>query len=217
MEQVLMNGGQLLKFLTILEQKGATPESVQRAIASGVLADVFDPMAKFDDRDAFRSALKLGTLLPDTFRLTVDYGQSLEAMIADGHYDWKNNDITAERFPITGDGIVEFEGRYFHFNRNISSENTIKEIEAADTANPWSAAKIEHVLSHGKTFPEEQRKFPIIGLGSVAKVLGNRLVSYLGKGGSERYLDLLYRFDYVWSPGYRFLAVRKVSAVPLEL
>ena len=211
MEQVLMNGGQLLKFLMTLEQR-VTPKSVQRAIASGILAAVFDLAAKFKNRNAFRAALELGTIVPDVFRLTVDYGQSLEAMIADGHYDWKNNDITAERFPITGDGIVEFEGRYFHFNCNVSLENTIKEIEVADTANPWSAAKIEHVLSHGKTFPEEQRKFPIIGLGSVAKVLGNRLVSYLGKGGSERYLDLLYRFDYVWSPGYRFLAVRKVSA-----
>ena len=34
MEKILMSGGQLLKVLTLLEQKGATPESVQRAIAS---------------------------------------------------------------------------------------------------------------------------------------------------------------------------------------
>src|SRR5438552_3599490 len=106
------------------------------------------------------------------FYLWVDYGQSLEEMIVAGNYDWKNDDITAKRFPITDKGVVEFEARYFHFNRDISSENAIKEIEATDTANPWSTAEIEHVLSHGKTFPEEQRKFPIIGLGSVAEVGG---------------------------------------------
>lgn len=210
MENVLMNGGQLLKFLTTLEQKGATPESVQRAIASGVLADVFDPAAEFNDRDAFRAALKLGTLVGDVFRLTVDYSQSLEAMIVAGQYDWRNSDITAKRFPMMGNGVVEFEARYFHFNRDISSENAIKEIESADTANPWSAAKIEHVLSHGKTFPEEQRKFPIIGLGSVAEVRGGRRVPGLDEDGSERRLRLRW-FGRGWYQVCRFLAVRKVS------
>jgi hypothetical protein len=147
----------------------------------------------------------------DTFRLTVDYDQTLEQMIAAGRYDWKNSDITAKRFPIEGKGIVEFEGRYFHFNRDISSENAIKEIEAADPKNPWSAAKIEHVLSHGKTFPEEQRNFPIIGLGSVAEVDGHRYVPGLYSGGSERRLDLGW-FGVDWFPVFRFLAVRKVSA-----
>lgn len=210
MEQILMRGGQLLKLLTTLEQKHATPESVQRAIASGILADVFDPAAKFDDRDAFRAALKLGVLVPDVFRLTVDYGQSLEQMIAAGHYDWKSDDITAKHFPITGKGVVEFEARHFHFDRDISSKNAIKEIEAEDSSNPWSAAKIEHVLSDGKTFPEEQRKFPIVGLGSVAEVLGSRSVPCLGKVGSKRYL-FLHSFDRGCSPLCRFLAVRKVS------
>ncbi len=147
----------------------------------------------------------------DVFRLTVDYGQSLEEMIAAGSYDWWNDDITAKRFPIKGNGVVEFEGRYFYFNRDISSENATKEIEAADPKNPWSAAKIEHVLSHGKTFPEEQRKFPIIGLGSVAGVHGRRYVPVLFEDDSKRGLHLIW-FGRGWGPVYRFLAVRKVSA-----
>lgn len=144
------------------------------------------------------------------FRLTVDYTQSLEQMVAAGRYDWVNSDITAKRFPIVGEGIVEFDARYFHFNRSISSENAVKEIESADTANPWMPAEIEHTLSHGKTFPDEQRKFPIVGLGSVAKVRGYRGVPCLSKGGSRRRLFLDWWYD-VWDPGYRFLAVRKVS------
>jgi hypothetical protein len=147
----------------------------------------------------------------DVFRLTVDYGQSLERMIDAGQYDWKNDDITTKRFPTTEKGIVEFEGRYFHFNQNISSESAVEEIESADTANPWSPAKIEHLLSHGKTFPEEQRKFPIIGLGSVAWIGGGRGVPALREVDSKRNLSLNWS-GYGWLPISRFLAVRKVSA-----
>lgn len=146
----------------------------------------------------------------DIFRLTVDYGQTLEQMIAAGRYDWKNDDITAKRFPVEGKGIVEFEGRYFHFNRNISSENAVGGIELADTVNPWSPAKIEHVLSHGATFPEEQRKFPIVGLGSVAWVYGDRSVPGLYGVDSGRRLSLGW-WSGDWRPICRFLAVRKVS------
>ena len=160
------------------------------------------------------------TALPasDTFRLTVDYGLSLEQMIAAGRYDWKNDEITAKRFPIVGKGIVEFEARYFHFNRNISSEEAERlfcsepiVLDPTITFNFWEPAKIEHVLSHGATFPKKQLKFPIIGLGSVAWVDDRRNMPGLYKDGSKRNL-YLYLFDSVRSPVCRFLAVRKVSA-----
>jgi len=208
--ETIFTDGQLTKLIETMRQKQMTPERFNSLLSSGILADVLDSNADLSDRDTVRAALKLGTLVDDIFRLSVDYSQSLEQMIAAGQYDWTNDSITAQRFPIEGNCVVEFEGRYFHFNRNISSENVIKEIEAADTANPWSTAKIEHVLSHGKTFPEEQRKFPIIGLGSVAEVLGNRDVPYLDRLDSERELDLGW-FDDDWDPVCRFLAVRKVS------
>ena len=151
----------------------------------------------------------LVAMIPGIFLFTVDYSQSLERMITSGLYDWQNDNITAKRFPINGEGIVKYEARYFSFNHSISSENAVREIESADTTNPWLSAKIEHVLSHGKTFPEEQRKFPIIGLGSVAKIDDDRIVPCLGEGGSGRSLDLDW-WVYGWDPNYRFLAVRKV-------
>lgn len=140
------------------------------------------------------------------FHLTVDYNLSLEQMIVAGQYGYTNSDITAKRFSIRGNDIVEYEASYFHFNRSISSEDAMKEIEQAG----WSPAKIEHVLSHGKTFPEEQRKFPIIGLGSVAEIRGARGVPCLGRNGSRRDLDLLW-FGSVWNVDSRFPAIRKIS------
>ena len=203
--------GQALQALNLINAKDPAAERLTALYGSGILSDLLEADLSRVSRDAVRAALKLGTLVPDVFRLTVDYGQTLEQMIADGKYDCKDDDIMAKRFPIKDNGIMEFEGRYFHFNRDISSENAIKEIEAADPKNPWAAAKIEHVLSHGKIFPEEQRKFPIIGLGSVAKVRGRRYVPVLYKACSLRHLYLNW-FVYDWNPFYRFLAVRKVSA-----
>lgn len=173
--------GQYRKSLEILEQKGVTGDGFQQ---------------------------RLGTLVGDVFRLTVDYGQSLEQMIAAGHYDWKNGDITAKRFPIEGQGKVEFESCYFHFNRDISSK---KAIEAMKNAG-WEPAKIEHLLCFGENYPDEQRKFPIVALGLVAVVDGWRDMPYLclGRSGSGRDLDLGW-FGGDWFASYRFLAVRRVS------
>lgn len=196
--------GQLKKLLGLLEQKEMTPERFNKILESGILSDVLDPNACLGNREAVRIALNLAVI--ETFRLTINHNQSLSQMIVAGHYDGTNDSITAERFPITGEGIVEYEARYFHFDRNISSENAIKEMEEAG----WQPAKIEHLLAHGAANPDEQQKHPIVALGSVAAVDGNRDVPCLDRSGSERYLDLDW-FGSDWSPDYRFLAVRKVS------
>ena len=102
----------------------------------------------------------LAAVITGTFRLTVDYSQSLEEMIAAGRYDWTNDNITAKRFSIEGNGIVEYEARYFHFNRNISSESAIKEIEAADSKNPWSAARGRARALPREDFPGRAAQVP---------------------------------------------------------
>ena len=143
------------------------------------------------------------------FRFTVDYDRLIEVMIAAGHYGWVNDNI-AKCFQIRGSGIVHFEGRYFHPNRGISSEDAVTGIGELDTENPWMPAETEHMLAFGAKYPDEQRKHPIIGLGSVAVVVNNRRVLYLDGGASERFLSLVW-WGRKWNAVYRFLAVRKVS------
>jgi hypothetical protein len=105
-------------------------------------------------------------------------------------------------------GSVEFEARLFHFDRFISSEKAIESI----TCNAsWEPAKIEHLLAYGATCPEEQRQYPIIGLGSVAVVRGDRDVPCLRRIVAARGLGLRWWDDY-WDGTYRFLAVRKLSS-----
>ena len=79
--------------------------------------------------------------------ISVDYGHTLEEMIAAGRYDWVNSDITAKRFPISGVGVMQFETKLFHFGHDISSDEAERRIAADDPTNPWTPAKIEHTLA----------------------------------------------------------------------
>ena len=155
----------------------------------------------------------LATPVPATepIVLSVDYSQTLEQMIAAGHYDWKNDNITAKKFPVVGNGIVQFEAKVFHFDRDTSSQDNVDAIKAADPANPWEPAKTEHLLAFGAKYPEEQRKYPIVALGSVAEVDGDRRVPYLYRFGAGRRLDLGW-WGIGWGGFCRFLAVRKLSS-----
>jgi len=143
--------------------------------------------------------------------ITIDYRMPLETMIATGKYDWTNDNITSKRFPITAGGIVQFEPKVFHFDRYISSDDAVEAIKVDDRHNPWEPAKIEHLLAYGATYPEDQRQYPIIGLGSVAEVGGGRRVPYLDLRGARRSLDLRW-LGRGWDGYYRFLAVPKLSS-----
>jgi hypothetical protein len=149
--------------------------------------------------------------LTDHYHLTVDYGQSLEQMIAAGRYDWANSDITAQRFSITGEGTTPVEARLFHFERYLSSSDAVAAITADDLENPWEPAQIEHLLSFGAAHPEEQRRYPIVALGSVAEIRGHRFVPGLYGSGVECDLYLPSWFS-DWGDRYRFLAVRNLPS-----
>ena len=143
--------------------------------------------------------------------VSVDYAKNLPDMIAAGRYDWTSDDITPKRFPITGTGVVELETKVFHFNRSISSEDAVAAIKADDKANPWEPAPIEALLAYAAKHPDEQRQYPIIGLGSVVSVRGCRGVPYLSRRGAGRGLGLGW-WGGGWGGSCRFLAVRKLSS-----
>ena len=208
----IFTDGQLTKTIETMRQKSMNPDRFNRILESGIFADICDPNACLDDRDAIRIALKLGVALPESITLSVDYGRLLEAMIAVGNYDWKNDNITAKKFPVVGNGVEQFEVKLFHFNRTTQSQDNVDAIKADDPANPWEPGKIEHLLSFGEKYPEEQRKYPIIALGSVAEVLGYRYVPYLDRLGAERYLGLGW-WGHGWDGCCRFLAVRPILSL----
>jgi hypothetical protein len=143
--------------------------------------------------------------LSSKFTVSVDYGKTVEEMVAAGRYDWHNDNITTKNFPVSGTGVVTVDLELVHLNKAVSSEEVLAHLEA----NGLRPATIEELLAFGAIYPEIQRKFPIVCLGSFwVDPSGIHVVPYLGKGGSNRRLNLLW-FVSVWGDYCRFLAVRK--------
>ena len=144
----------------------------------------------------------------EEIKLTVDYTKTVEQAITDGNYDWKNDDIIVKNFPISPEMIgkkVEVTTKLFHFNCDISSNDVISEMDKGG----YRPATLMELLALGILFPELQRQFSIVALGSVWRLASDyRCVPYLHVHGSERGLSLDW-FGRDWSARYRFLGVRK--------
>jgi hypothetical protein len=143
--------------------------------------------------------------MEDVYPITVDCSQTLEQMIAAGNYDWVNSDITSEAFPVKGKGVVQIpDAKPVHFGRKMSSDAAIAELDKMGLR----PATHTELLAFGAKYPELQRQFPIVALGSSAQVHGYRSVVCLWSSGRERGLRLCW-FGSGWVGVCRFLAVRK--------
>lgn len=162
-------------------------------------------------RGAVTSAERFDLIEPKIFPFSVDYGKSIKQMVFAGRYAQKNENITEEFFPKKEEGVIKFEGRYFNFPENISSEDAEREIGQEDRINLWLPARAEHILAFGAEFPDEQsERRSIIGLGSKT-MIGEiyRVICLRKTVASGRRLDLLLWLG-DWIPLFCFLAVRKV-------
>ena len=144
-------------------------------------------------------------LAENCYKAFVDYGQTLQQMIANGKYDYANSDITSGNFPMTGNGKQEVVVELVHFGRDMESDAVLKEFEARGLR----AVTLPELLAFGSHNPEKQREFPIIALGSVWQGRGgDRSVPCLSGDGSGRGLYLDWDDDR-WGDYCRFAAVRK--------
>jgi hypothetical protein len=125
----------------------------------------------------------------------------LSSLITAKKLDYVNSDIEKNFTAIEVPANTEY--KLFNFNRYISSEDAIKEIEEAG----WRPANISELLSW-KDWKDEV----IIALGSVGEVDGDRKVPFLDRDGSERCLNLAW-FDGGWNASFRFLAVRNSQSL----
>ena len=140
----------------------------------------------------------------ETYPITVDYNMTLEEMIAVGHYDWKNEDITSKNFQAVGTGKVGLDAQLIHYGKNMGSEAVLADLGQRGLRS----ATIAELLVFGAKYPELQRQFSIVELGSVAQIGDDRCVACLVRGDRQRCLCLSW-FGHVWDADYRFLAFRK--------
>jgi len=140
------------------------------------------------------------------FLVTVDYDLSVKALVRECRCDWNNEDITTKNFLTKRIGQHEVKMKLFYFNRTVILEEAIAEMEKEG----YRPAEFHELLAYGIKNPDEQRKYPIVALGSVWRYwFGFRYVAYLGGDGDERGLGLGC-FGDEWSEYCRFLAVREL-------
>ncbi len=140
-----------------------------------------------------------------SYPVTVNYALSAEDAVKAGKYDWTNNNITSKNFPSKRKGTTEAEIVFVHFNREIESDDVLRELDKQGLR----PAELPEGLAFGAKYPDIQREFPVVILGSVWRApYGRRYCACLGGGGSRRYLFLAW-LDYGWDGSCRFAAVRK--------
>ncbi|MDP3729825.1 MAG: hypothetical protein Q8R26_03740 [bacterium] len=150
-----------------------------------------------------------------SFPTKVNYDLSVESLVEHGRYDWKNRDIISDSFRTGRKGEANLSLELVHLNQEITSEEVLKELDKRGLR----PAELHELLSFGIKYPEEQRKYPIVALGSVWRNLnGVRGVAGLVGGGGWHgdwrggWRDLaLYLDDFGsrWRVNCRFAAVRK--------
>jgi hypothetical protein len=147
--------------------------------------------------------LRVISFLTSTTKQTVNYNRSITDSLTAGKYDWKNENITDANFPSKEEGEREVEFGLFHFNKTTKSDDNVAQMKKEG----FRPATMKELLVFGEKNPEEQRKYPIIALGSVAKLGGIRRVGYLYGNGSARDVRLLC-YACEWRDDCRFLGVR---------
>ena len=141
----------------------------------------------------------------NAFTVLVDETLSVEEAIKLGNFGWVNDDITSKTFPKLKDGKKgDKEVAIFHFGKDISSEDAIALMDKAG----FKPATIWDLLGLAVKEPNLQRKFPVVGIGSVCELGGERSAPCLPEDGGRRELSLRW-FGGDWDDYYRFAGVRK--------
>ncbi|MFP4515009.1 MAG: hypothetical protein ACLFNO_03350 [Parcubacteria group bacterium] len=146
-----------------------------------------------------------GFKINNNINLTLDYSMNVEEMMqVAGLY---SKHVNSENFPIPKKmrgKKVDINIRLFHFNRPISTEEAIFEINK----DSFRGANIFEQVTFAAHYPQMQRQFPIVAFGSTWQAPGFaiKFVPVLFFGGYDRPLSLGW-FHERWPYYYRFLGV----------
>ncbi len=150
---------------------------------------------------------------PEIFRHTVDYGSLPEEMVAAGRFDWVAPEVSELDLSFDRTGTVEFEARYFQFDRAMRPSDVALHIEHWCPNQRWYPARFENIAAHAAAHPDEQRKFAILGLGSIFDFTSPayRRIPCASRRESYRREFYLVILATLYAPSCRFLAVRSLQ------
>lgn len=155
--------------------------SIEREFHSAVIAQLPDLTDEEMQRHN-RSKGELGRLLrealtPDgktagnVFRIACEGSYMTSELVARGKYDWSNNWITDERFPIQKHEPVSRTIELVKFDHDPTSEEVLAEFSRRGLERPTH----EDALYFGIEHPDEQMKRPLVFLHEPVQGPGGRL------------------------------------------
>lgn len=130
----------------------------------------------------------------ETFPLSIDHGKSLADMVESGSYSYVGRGVR-EITDVAGVGGTE--AILVHLGRVMDNGDVLHELDRRGLR----PGKIRELAAFGEQYPDRQRDFPILALGSVY----GRRVGCLWLHGDRRSFHLNIHRDR-WAANYRFLA-----------
>lgn len=140
-------------------------------------------------------------------KVSVDYAKPLKEMIKAGNLQYADANITDEHFPINPRPNGELEVQLIQFDKTRDSGEASAELGVKGLR----PVELSELLAFAAAHPDEQKKGPIVALGSQWQYpKGSPIVPYLWSDAEtgERTLNLV-GFYRGWGPHYRFAGVRK--------
>ncbi|PIT93875.1 hypothetical protein COU00_01985 [Candidatus Falkowbacteria bacterium CG10_big_fil_rev_8_21_14_0_10_43_11] len=139
------------------------------------------------------------------FRLTVGGNRTTEELVRAGKYDWVDENITNQNFPMGSQTDEDVVIELLEFDHDVSSEEAIEEARKRGLERPTH----EDALFFGEQHPEEQHKHPIVFLHEPWQSShGGGIVLVLYGHSSGRHLNLDW-FGFGWIRLCVFAFVRK--------
>lgn len=144
-------------------------------------------------------------------KLVVNYDVSIKELVERGHYGWVNKDINDRNFKTNRTGQAMMTAKLFRLSSQMKAEDIIVVMKKEG----FRSAELHELLFFGIQNPEEQKRYSIMGLGSVwvdVEGSGGRYAACLSGDG----LDgdsvnsrgvVLHIPDGFLGTGYRYLGV----------
>jgi hypothetical protein len=144
------------------------------------------------------------TAKTESFAVTVDYTKSIAEMIKAGKYHHVDRNIKDMDIPVNEEGKVGVEILIIDFRCRTFTLPIFQ--QWMDDFN-LRAATLPELLALGETFPEVQKRYPIVAFGTIWQ---EATVPCLHAEGNKReLLEAIYSRTREWNRGYRFAFVRK--------
>ncbi|MFA7049735.1 MAG: hypothetical protein WC164_01325 [Patescibacteria group bacterium] len=140
------------------------------------------------------------------FSLPINKEKSLSDLLRDGKYNLIGNRIDSMNLEKTKKKIVEL--KIFDLRQLKPRDSSSETICLTMKDQGFKASNFLELLHLGAIYPDLQRRFPIVALGSICIAAQGRIgVPYLTIRDYQRMISLNF-FNYSWKPQYKFLGTK---------